>query len=100
MYNPFDIIPKNIDKNLRDIVIALIIIQFVSFVIFFVYILMEFMKHRRENKIPKEEKELNENKKDKFRTCSESEIEPIKESLSELKDENILETEQSHIKED
>lgn len=43
MYNPLDLIPKTIDKNLRDIIVYLILIQFFAFLILFLYLLYEFI---------------------------------------------------------
>ena len=65
MYNPFDLIPHTIDKNLRDIIIYLIIIQFTAFCIFMTYLIYEFISYKRDPvgyrlRKEREERELKE----------------------------------------
>lgn len=46
MYNPLDLIPQTIDKNLRDIIITLILIQFTAFLILIGYLTYEFIWYK------------------------------------------------------
>jgi hypothetical protein len=93
MYNPFDLIPHTIDKNLRDIIITLIIIQFSAFLILISYLTYEYICYKldsgRSNKLEKEE----DNKGIKF------------DNEDEVKNDsgNLLENEQennNHLKKD
>ncbi len=98
MYNPFDLIPKNIDKNLRDILIALISIQFISFLILIVYLIVEFVKLKREKKVENVVKESkNDEKTEKLEESNkeESEGEIFDKTVKEInkKNENYLENE-------
>jgi len=98
MYNPFDLIPKNIDKNLRDILIALISIQFISFLILMVYLIVEFVKHKKEKKVENIEKQSeNDEKTEKLEKSNkeESETQNCDKIVTDInnKDENYLENE-------
>lgn len=44
MYNPFDLIPHTIDKDIRGIIITLIVIQVSAFLIFFFYLIWAFIR--------------------------------------------------------
>jgi hypothetical protein len=111
MYNPFDLIPKTIDKNLRDILIALIIIQFVSFLILLIYLIVEFIKYRKEKKFPsditdqtQEDKQMDVINATKDEGVKKENIENNleKESVGEnsVKLENETDSQRGHLKQE
>lgn len=44
MFNIFELIPKTIDKNLRDLIIILITVQLILLVIYITYMTYEFIR--------------------------------------------------------
>ena len=68
-WNPIAMIPDTIDKNIRDLIVSLIAIQFIAFLILMFHLTWEFIKYNQECKrIDKlsaeqreEEKRINEN---------------------------------------
>jgi FtsZ-interacting cell division protein ZipA len=96
-WNPIDMIPKTIDKNLRDLIITLVVIQFIAFLILMFHLIWEYIKYKKyckeiDKRAAEEEKEkklINEN------------TEPIKfdneefEELSQQEKENKLVEENS-----
>ena len=68
-WNPIAMIPDTIDKNIRDLIVSLIAIQFIAFLILMFHLTWEFIKYKQECKrIDKlsaeqreEEKRINEN---------------------------------------
>jgi hypothetical protein len=81
MYNPFDLIPKTIDKNLRDFIIVLIIIQFTAFILRIGYLVYDFVKYRREkNNGTNQESEIdsNSNKNEKETLAENQDSERLK----------------------
>jgi hypothetical protein len=59
MYNPFDLIPKNFDPNLRFILIILVSVQFIAFLVLLAYLINQYMKVK--SGINSTEEEIEEN---------------------------------------
>jgi hypothetical protein len=72
MYNPFDLIPKTIDKNLRDFIIVLIVIQFTAFLLRIGYLIYDYIKYRREKNNTTSEDSQTENKSNENNTIKET----------------------------
>ncbi len=61
-WNPINMIPDTIDKNLRDLIISLIVIQFIAFLILMFYLIWEYIKYKKyckdiDRRVADEEKE-------------------------------------------
>lgn len=69
-WNPINMIPDTIDKNLRDLIISLIVIQLTAFFILMFYLIWEYIKYKKyckeiDKRAAEEEKQrqlINENK--------------------------------------
>ena len=61
MWNPFDIIPKNIDNNLRWMIIILVTVQFLAFVIWMCFLFSQYLEIRRKNRINQDSNTNNKN---------------------------------------
>ena len=47
MYNPFELIPKTIDPNIRMILIGLVSIQFLAFVLFVLIMIYDHVQKKK-----------------------------------------------------
>jgi hypothetical protein len=50
MWNPFDIIPKNMDSNIRLMIIGLVSVQFLAFIIWMGFLFNQYLEIRRKNR--------------------------------------------------
>lgn len=51
MWNPFDIIPKNMDSNIRLMIIVLVTVQFLAFVIWMFFLFNQYLEIRNKNRL-------------------------------------------------
>lgn len=61
MWNPFDIIPKNMDSNIRLMIIGLVSVQFLAFIIWMGFLFNQYLEIRRKNREQQAQNSTNKN---------------------------------------
>ena len=59
MWNPFDIIPKHMDPNMRLMIIVLVAVQFLAFLIWLGFLFNEYLEIRRKNRLQQDQNTTN-----------------------------------------
>jgi hypothetical protein len=59
MWNPFDIIPKHMDPNIRLMIIVLVTVQFLAFLIWMGFLYNQYLEIRSKNRLQQDQNTTN-----------------------------------------